>query len=55
MLIAELSALIKIVLILDKIFGLTFMMACTVFVIVCIIQSDIKISIVKNEDEKEQK
>lgn len=55
MLIAELQTLIKIVLNLGAIFGLAFMVACTVLVILCIIHGDIKIRIVKNEDEKEKK
>lgn len=40
---------------LSAIFGLIFMIACTVFVVVCVIHGDIKINIVRNEDEKENK
>lgn len=38
---------------LSLIFGLAFMIACTVFVIVCIVHGDIKISMVRNENGKE--
>lgn len=38
---------------LSAIFGLVFMIACTAFVIACIIKGDIKINIVRNEAEKE--
>lgn len=37
---------------LSAIFGLIFMIACTVFVIVCVIHGDIKINIVRKEAEK---
>lgn len=40
---------------LSVIFGLILMIACTVFVIVCIIHGDIKINIVRNETERESK
>lgn len=40
---------------LSAIFGLAFMMACTVFVVVCVIRGDIKIKIVRDEAEKENK
>ncbi|WP_158591421.1 hypothetical protein [Roseburia sp. 1XD42-69] len=55
MLIAILPDLLKFVLRLGMIFGLAFMLACTALVIYCIINGDIKISIVKSEDEKEEK
>ena len=38
---------------LSLIFGLAFMIACTVFVIVGIVHGDIKISMVRNENGKE--
>lgn len=38
---------------LSVILGIVFMMACTVFVIVCIIRGDIKINIVRDSVEKE--
>lgn len=37
---------------LGVIFGLTFMVVCTVFVIVCVVHGDIKINIVKSNAEK---
>lgn len=40
---------------LSAIFGLIFMIACMVFVVVCVIHGDIKINIVRNEAEKENK
>lgn len=40
---------------LSAIFGLIFMIACTVFVIVCIIHGDIKINITRDGTEKEKK
>lgn len=55
MLVAILQALLKFVLRLGIIFGLAFMVACTVFVIYCMVHGDIKINIVKNEIEKENK
>ncbi len=55
MLAAILQALFKFVLRLGVIFGLTFMVACTIFVIYCIIRGDIKINIIRNEIEKENK
>lgn len=54
MLAAILQALFKFVLRLGVIFGLTFMVACTVFVIYCIIHGDIKINVIRNEIEKEK-
>ena len=47
-----LQALLKFVLRLGVIFGLAFMITCTVFVIVCIIHGDIKINIVRSNEEK---
>lgn len=55
MLIAELQALIKIVLNLGAIFGLAFMLACTVFVIISIIHGNIRINIVRDETENKEK
>ena len=40
---------------LSLIFGLAFMIVCTAFMIVCIIHGDIKINIVRNETERENK
>lgn len=53
MLLAILQAMLKFTFNLGAIFVLAFMVACTVFVIVCVIRGDIKISIVGNKDEKE--
>lgn len=54
MLVAIMQALLKFVLGLGIIFGLAFMVACTVFVIYCIIHGDIKINIIRNKTEKEK-
>lgn len=48
MLLAILQTLFK----LSMIVGLAFMVVCTVFVVICVIHGDIKISIVRNETEK---
>lgn len=53
MLLAILQAMFQFVLKLGVIFGLAFMVACTVFVVVCVIRGDIKINIVRNKAEKE--
>ena len=53
MLLAMLQALFNFMLKLSVIFGFIFMIACTVFVIVCIIHGDIKINIVRSNEEKE--
>ena len=53
MLLAILQTLFDFMLKLGVIFGLAFMIVCTVFVIVCIIHGDIKINIVRSKDEKE--
>lgn len=37
------------------IFGLAFMVLCTVFVVICIVHGDIKISIVRNGAENTKK
>lgn len=50
-----LSAILQTLFKLSIMFGLVFMIACTVFVIVCIIRGDIKVKIVRNEAEKENK
>lgn len=55
MLLAILQAIFKFVLRFGLIFGLAFMVVCTVFVIVCIVRGYIKISIVKDYTEKEDK
>lgn len=48
-----LATILQTLLKLSVIFGLAFMIACTVFVIACIIKGDIKINIIRNEAEKE--
>ena len=48
-----LATILQILFKLSVIFGLVFMIACTVFVIVCIIHGDIKINIIRSKDEKE--
>ena len=53
MLLAMLQALFNFLLKLSVIFGFIFMIACTVFVIVCAIHGDIKINIIRSKDEKE--
>lgn len=53
MLLAILQLMFQFVLKLGVIFGLAFMVACTVFVIVCIVRGYIKINIVKDYTEKE--
>ena len=53
MLLAMLQALFNFMLKLSVIFGFIFMIACTVFVIVCIVHGDIKINIVRVNGEKE--
>jgi len=53
MLLAMLQALFNFMLKLSVVFGFVFMIACTVFVIVCIIHGDIKINIVRSNEEKE--
>lgn len=50
---ATLQFIVRNLLILSTIIGITFMVACTVFVIVCAIQGDIKINIIRSKDEKE--
>lgn len=53
MLLAILQAMFQFVLKLGTIFGLVFMVVCTVFVIVCVVHGDIKINIIRNKAEKE--
>lgn len=53
MLLAILQTLFNFMLKLGVVFGFIFMIACTVFVIVCIIHGDIKINIVRSNEEKE--
>jgi hypothetical protein len=55
MLVAILQVLFKFVLKLGVTLGFIFMVACTVFVVVCAIRGDIKINITKSESEKEEK
>jgi len=55
MLLAVLQVLLKFIFTLGAIFGLVFMMVCTVLAIVCAIRGDIRINIVKNKTDKEKK
>jgi uncharacterized membrane protein len=48
-----LATILQTLLKLSVLFGLVFMIVCTVFVIACIIKGDIKINIIRNEAEKE--
>lgn len=48
-----LLAILQILLKICAIFGLAFMVVCTVFVVVCVVRGDIKISITRNKIEKE--
>lgn len=52
MLLAILQTLFNFMLKLGVIFALAFMIVCTIFVIVCIVHGDIRISIVKSNAEK---
>ncbi len=52
MLLAIMQSSFNIMLKLGVIFGLAFIMVCTVFVIVCVVHGDIKINIVKSNAEK---
>lgn len=54
MLVAILQALLKFVLRLGVIFGLAFMVACTIFVIYCMVHGDIKINLTKDRADKEK-
>lgn len=47
-----LVAILQILFKLSATFGLVFMAACTVFVVICVIRGDIKISMVKDETEE---
>lgn len=55
MLLAILQAMLKFIFHLGAIFGCAFMVICTFLVIVCVITGDIKISIVRNKAEEENK
>ena len=50
---AALQFIVRNVLILSTIIGLAFMVACTVFMIICAIRGDIKINVTRSKDEKE--
>ena len=52
---ATLQFIVKNVLILSTIIGLAVMVACTVFIVVCVINGDIKIKITRSKAEKENK
>jgi uncharacterized membrane protein len=54
MLVAILQVVFNFILKLSIIFGLTFMVACTVFVIYCIVHGDIKINLTKDRADKEK-
>lgn len=47
--------ILQILLKLGILFGLGFMVVCTAFVLICIIRGDIKVNMVRNETEKENK
>lgn len=53
MLLAILQTLFDFMLNLGVIFGLAFMIVCTVFVVVCVVHGDIKINIAREGEEKE--
>ena len=53
MLLSILQAMFQFVLKLGAIFGLAFMVICTVLVIVCVVTGDIKINITRNKAEEE--
>lgn len=53
MLLAMLQALFNFMLKLSAIFAFAFMVVCTVFVVVCVVRGDIKINIVRSNEEKE--
>lgn len=55
MLAVILKNLLKFILSLSAIFGLAFMVACTAFVIICVIRGDIKINMIRSKVEKENK
>lgn len=55
MLVAILQTLFKFILKFSFILALAFMVACTVFVIYCIIHGDIEIDVIRNKTEKENK
>ena len=48
-----LATILQILFKLSVIFGLVFMMACTVFVIACVIKGDISINMIRSKEEKE--
>lgn len=48
-----LATILQILFKLSVIFGLVFMIACTVFVIVCIVHGDIKINVIRSKREEE--
>lgn len=49
---ATLQFIVRYVLILSTIIGLVFIVACTIFVIACVIHGDIKINITRKGTEK---
>lgn len=51
----SLQAMLKFVLNIGTIFGLAFMVLCTVFVVICIIHGNIRINIVRDETENKGK
>ncbi|MDE5831358.1 MAG: hypothetical protein K2H53_07380 [Clostridia bacterium] len=53
MLAAILQAMFQFVMKLGAIFGLAFMVICTVLVLVCVVSGDVKINITRSKAEKE--
>ena len=52
---AALQPVLKFILTFSATLGVVFMIACTVFVIISLIRSDIKISMIKDATEKQDK
>ncbi len=48
-----LATILQILFKLSVIFGLVFMVVCTVFVIACVIKGDISINMIRSKEEKE--
>ena len=52
---ATLQSVLKFILTFSSVLGIAFMILCTAFVVVSLIRGDIKIGMVKDETEKEEK
>ena len=52
---AALQPVFRFILTFSAIVGIVFMIICTIFVVISFIHGDIKISMVKNETDKENK